>query len=164
MFLQKIQIPNLRAAWIPGVLVSSLLLTSGCAVSTQSGQVSASSQRRPVPIQEMHRPAPASAQRPSAHYPDDTGSQPRTSSNSGAASLLQQAAQARAAGNYARAQTLAERAQTLEPRQGYSYLELARIYREQGDISRSRQMALRGLSVAGGDPALQRELQELSNP
>ena len=84
---------------------------------------------------------------------------PRQPANSGAATLLQQAAQARQAGDLNKAQSMAERAQGIDPRSGYSYLELAHIYEARGDHARARQMALRGLSYAGDDESLKQALQ-----
>jgi hypothetical protein len=142
------------------VCILSVAVLAGCATSSQSTQIrSEQSSQRPAPIQTMHQPSSqpdAMPDTPSSHI------EPHTSSNSGVAGLLQQAAQARAAGDFSRAQTLAERAQGLEPRQAHSYLELAKIYRDRGDNNRSRQMALRGLQYADDDAALQEELRLLS--
>ncbi|HQQ63580.1 MAG TPA: hypothetical protein PLF22_08395 [Pseudomonadales bacterium] len=140
--------------------ILSLVVLAGCATSSQSTQIrSERSSQRPAPIQEIHQPAIQPAAIPGT---PPTRIEPHTSTNSGVAGLLQQAAQARAAGDFARAQTLAERAQGLEPRQAHSYLELSKIYRDRGDNARSRQMALRGLQYADDDPALQDELHLLS--
>lgn len=158
--------------WRLLLLLGCALLLSGCATGsyTSDQQIHSSTSRRSVPIKDLRsqpaRPRPDTtvtpdSTRPNYARPDEPE---RTSSNPAVASLLQQAAQARAAGDHARAQTLAERAQGLAPRDSRSYLELSRIYRDRGDHARSRQMALRGLSVADNDPAVRYELQLLSAP
>lgn len=144
---------------VSGILL--IITTSGCAMYPEPHQENSSTshvRRTQAPVPETvsgHQPGAAST----ASHPS-----PREPSNTGVASLLQQAAQARAAGDLNRAQSLAERAQTLEPRQGHSYLELARIYQAKGDTNRARQMALRGQSYAGDDPSLKMSLQQFSNP
>lgn len=150
-------------------LLCCIAVLGGCAAGSYSDDrqlhSSVSRSQRPAPVQDI-RPAPARPQ-PDSMLPTDEQrpSQPaRPSSNRAAASLLQQAAEARSSGDYDRAQTLAERAQGLAPRDARSYLELARIYRDRGDTARSRQMALRGLSVADGDPSVEYELRLLSAP
>jgi len=89
--------------------------------------------------------------------------EPRRSNNTAAATLLQQASTARQRGDLGKAQSLAERAQTIEPHSGYSYLELARIYQATGDLARARQMALRGLGYSDDDIGLRAALQSISN-
>jgi hypothetical protein len=142
-------------------LVSAL---SGCATSSQSGRVYSSEDGQPAPISDIgprHQPSQPASSQPAAPHPDAPA---RESTNPAVAGLLQQAAQARAKGDFARAQTLAERAQTLAPHEARSYLELSRIYQERGDSARSRQMALRGLSVVSNDPDTEQQLQLLSVP
>lgn len=141
------------------ICILSLAVLAGCATSSQSTLIRSEQSHRSAPVQEMHQPAPQPVPMPSI---PSIRHEPHASSNSGVASLLEQAAQARAAGDFTRAQTLAEPAQGLEPRQAHSYLELAKIYRDRGDNNRSRQMALRGLQYADDDPALQEELHLLS--
>lgn len=146
------------------ILLPSITLLSGCATSSQSSRIYSSEDGQPAPISDIgagRRPSqPASSQTGSTH--PDTPTQDST--NPAVAGLLQQATQARAKGDFARAQTLAERAQTLAPHEARSYLELSRIYQERGDNARSRQMALRGLSVVGNDPETEQQLQLLSAP
>lgn len=146
------------------VLLPLIGTLGGCATSSQSGRVYSSEEGRAAPVTDIgsrHRlPPPASSQPVTAH-PETPA---RESANPAVAGLLQQAAQARAKGDFTRAQTLAERAQTLAPHEARSYLELARIYQERGDSARSRQMALRGLSVVSDDPDTESQLQLLSAP
>lgn len=140
-----------------------LLLAGGCATSSQSSTVSSGTYRKPAPVSSVPAGRPSSAPAPTT--PGSEGPAvpvTRTSPNTAAATLLQQASQARAAGDMARAQSLAERAQGLAPRDGYSYLELARIHQARGDNRRARQMALRGLPLAGDDSALRAALEQLS--
>ncbi len=146
-------------------LLGSWVVLGGCAASHQSSQVYSSENGQPAPITDL-----GSRQKPQHPAPSHTTSnnQPDTAeqvqANTAVVGLLQQAAQARAAGDYARAQSLAERAQTLAPHEARSYLELSRIYQDRGDRARSRQMALRGLSVVSNDPHTEYELQLLSSP
>jgi Flp pilus assembly protein TadD len=140
-----------------------LLVLNGCASSSQSGQVHSSVEGQGAPITDLNgkprRPHPLPSTLPGTGE-DST----RPPENVAVAGLLQQAAQARAQGDFARAQILAERAQSLSPHEAQSYLELSRIYLNQGDKNRSRQMALRGLSVIRNDPATENQLQQLSAP
>jgi hypothetical protein len=156
------------------LLLPLFLLLEGCAGSSQSNtQVYSEETRQPVPI-EHNFPSkenpPQMENQPedsvgmTQSTPADPGFIPPSSGNAAVNTLLQQAAQARAHGDYDRAQTLAERAQTLAPRDAQSYLELSRLHRDRGDKQRSRQMALRGLSVVQDDPATENALQLLSAP
>jgi hypothetical protein len=145
-------------------LLGSWVVLGGCAASNQSNQVYSSENGHPAPIIDMEsrqRPYQPAASHTSNNQPDTAE---QVQANTAVAGLLQQAAQARAAGDYARAQSLAERAQTLAPHEARSYLELSRIYQDRGDRARSRQMALRGLSVVSNDPHTENELQLLSSP
>lgn len=154
---------NHRLLYIASLL-GTLLLT-GCAgkSSSSDSQIYSSESRHPAPITSINtNQGPRYPRPPAGMPPPDTT--PHPSSNVAVASLLQQAAQARAAGDFSRAQTLAERAQALAPREAQSYLELARIYQARGDNARARQMALRGLSVVDNDDASRYELQLLSAP
>lgn len=154
------------------VLAALVLLATGCASGSHSvnrqlpsttsvepitAEPAANGQHHP-PTRPDHRPAtvsgPTNPASPAAQTP----------ANPAVGHLLQQAAQARAMGDYARAQTLAERAQGLAPHDARSYLELSRIYQARGDHVHARQMARRGLSVSDGDPELEYDLQLLSNP
>jgi len=150
-------------------LLGAIIFLSGCAASyqsrnTDSSDIYSSDNGRAVPVEDMNarpqRPQPA----PESATPTHQDAPAQDAENPAVAGLLQQAAQARAQGDFARAQTLAERAQALAPHEAQSYLELSRIYQERGDKARSRQMALRGLSVVSNDPHTEYELQLLSAP
>jgi hypothetical protein len=148
---------------LPLFLLFSMALLNGCAASHQSRDIY-SGNGHAVPVEDMNArpqqpqpvPEPTAPTRPDAPQQD--------ADNPAVAGLLQQAAQARLQGDFARAQTLAERAQTLAPHEAQSYLELSRIYQDRGDKARSHQMALRGLSVVNNDPHTEYELQLLSAP
>lgn len=124
-----------------------------------------------APIEDINQPASSPAHSHTMHsntQANDTGApaatddaQPQPIKNPAAANLLNEAAQARAQGDYARAQTLAERAQALAPQEARAYLELSRIYSQRGDSTHARQMATRGLSVVRDDPATERDLQQM---
>lgn len=146
------------------VLLPSMALLGGCAASSQSSRIYSSEDGQTAPISDIGQRHPSSqpaSSQPGYAHPDSPA---QDSANTAVAGLLQQAARARANGDFARAQTLAERAQTLAPHEARSYLELSRIYQERGDSARSRQMALRGLSVVGNDPEIEQQLQLLSAP
>ena len=153
----------------PLLLLSSMVFLSGCAASYQSrgidvSDIDSSDNGHAVPIEDINarpqRPQPV----PEPAMPTRPDAPPQDAANPAVAGLLQQAAHARAQDDFARAQTLAERAQTLAPHEAQSYLELSRIYQDRGDKARSRQMALRGLSVVNNDPNTEYELQLLSAP
>jgi tetratricopeptide (TPR) repeat protein len=154
-----------RLMTLIGIVLANTVLLSGCATSNQSSQIY-SSENTTAPIKDLNsRP-----QRPQP-IPDTSSPMPtrpdapiQSARNPAVGGLLHSAAQARSQGNFDRAQTLAERAQALEPHEAQSYLELARIYQTRGDKARARQMALRGLSVVNNDPNTQYELQLLSAP
>jgi hypothetical protein len=145
-------------------LLGGIIFLNGCAASHQSPDIYSSNGKHAVPVEDMNarpqHPQPA----PGPAIPTRPNAPTQNAENPAVAGLLQQAAQARAQGDFARAQTLAERAQTLAPHEAQSYLELSRIYQERGDMARSRQMALRGLSVVNNDPQTEYALQLLSTP
>lgn len=144
-------------------LLGTLLLTGCAGNSSSDSQIYSSESRHPAPITSINTPQGTRYSQPSTRI-ENPDAAPQPPANVAVASLLQQAAQARAAGDFSRAQTLAERAQALAPREAQSYLELARIYQARGDNARARQMALRGLSVVDNDEASRYELQLLSAP
>ena len=143
------------------LLAAVLMTAQGCAIHTLSED--SHSSRQQVNRPSVNTSAPTTDYR-SNNNVMPTPATPRTPTNNGVATLLQQAAQARAEGDLDRAQSLAERAQTLEPRQGHSYLELAKIYEAKGDHPRAKQMALRGTSYAGDDVSLRESLQLFNSP
>lgn len=156
--------PLQRPLMLCCLAVGSVLL-SACAIEPTSSS-------QPAPIEEIGNPAqhkrhtapstsrntPSTPTTTAASQPDAA---PRPIQNPAAANLLEDAAQARAQGDYTRAQTLAERAQTLAPQEARAYLELSRIYEQRGDTTRARQMAIRGLSVVRDDPSTEYSLQQL---
>jgi hypothetical protein len=144
------------------LLATILITVHGCAIHTQSEDSHTS--RQQVNHSSVNAPPNTTDYRSNNNVISTPTAAPRTPTNNGVATLLQQAAQARAAGDLGRAQSLAERAQTLEPRQGHSYLELAKIYEAKGDHPRAKQMALRGTSYAGDDVSLRESLQIFNNP
>lgn len=137
---------------------------AGCAVDTRTAQPPTSKQ----PQHRPHTKTKATQTRPNTPPPTPPAPTPanseaiETSSNSGVATLLQQAQEALAMGDSSRAQALAERAQALAPRQPHSYLELAKIYQQRGDNHRARQMALRGLPFTAENSPLQHALQQFN--
>ena len=155
--------PLQRSLMLCCLAVGSVLL-SACAIEPASSS-------QPAPIEEIGNPARhahhteptatgTNSPVPAATEPQPDAA-PRPIQNPAAANLLEDAAQARAQGDYTRAQTLAERAQTLAPQEARAYLELSRIYDQRGDTTRARQMAIRGLSVVRDDPSTERSLQQL---
>ena len=149
--------PLQRSLKLCCLAVGSVLL-SACAIEPSSSS-------KPAPIEEIgssaqhaHHTAPTAAgtnSPVSAAAEPQPEAAPRPIQNPAAANLLEDAAQARAQGDYTRAQTLA-------PQEARAYLELSRIYEQRGDTTRARQMAIRGLSVVRDDPSTERNLQQLS--
>lgn len=158
--------------WLLHGLAVSFFLLGGCAMDTASPAGSA-------PIEDINRPqhhthhSTSAATTTQALDTDTTNSNiapaqpdlpPQPVKNPAAATLLNEAAQARAQGDNGRAQTLAERAQTIAPQEARTYLELSRIYAQRGDSAHAKQMAVRGLSVVHDDPTTERDLQQMSAP
>ena len=79
--------------------------------------------------------------------------------NSASAGLLERARQSRLVGNYEQASGLLQRAQRIDPRNGLVYLELSRLYQDQGDNEGARSAAERGLLYC--DEATCRHLRQL---
>lgn len=144
------------------MLITSLILLLNAACAMQS-TTETSTERSEAHHKARQEPRPDHSNSPRDPTWVQPGPAPRTSSNTGAATLLQQATAARNQGNLEKAQALAERAQGLEPRSGYSYLELAHIYQSKGDQARARQMALRGINYASDDQGLKNALQAIVN-
>jgi tetratricopeptide (TPR) repeat protein len=108
------------------VLVGLLLLLGACASGPQPA---------PPAEVEKHEPSPV---KPSP------GTQGATSG------LLEEARTARELGEYDRAAGLLQRAQRIDSRNALIYLELARLYLEQGEAEEARAVAERGLSYCTG--------------
>lgn len=155
------------------ITLLSVLLLNGCATGSPT--------RKPVPIEDIHQSTqPTASTHSTATTATPSTYSPQTSEpvmpavrpnepsphlrNPAVASLLNSAAQARAAQDYAKAQALAERAQAMAPQEARTYLELSRIYAQRGDAVQAQQMARRGLSVVHDDPATEFDLQQLSAP
>ena len=86
---------------------------------------------------------PTKSSRPGEPTPGSgTGTAPE---NSASAGLIERARQARLVGDYGLASGLLQRAQRIDPRNGLVYLELSRLYQDQGDIGGARSAAERGL-------------------
>ena len=75
--------------------------------------------------------------------------------------LLTSAQQMERSGNLAGASASLERAQRIAPREPQVLYRLAEVRLAQGDAAQAEQLARRGLSYAGGRPALQASLWEL---
>lgn len=75
--------------------------------------------------------------------------------------LLTSAQQMERSGNLAGASASLERAQRIAPREPQVLYRLAEVRLAQGDPAQAEQLARRGLSYAGGRPALQASLWEL---
>ena len=164
-------------------LIPLLLLTAaGCSVSPYQT-------RAPVEDRSSRTEAPAPTQRQdSERYPQqdsesvvvsplpDQGFEPapapsrsvapETSSttapqNPAVLALLDDAEQARASGNYRSAQGSLQRAQRIAPRDPAVYYSLAQTHMEQEDYNLAEQVALKGVSVAQGNPYQSQRLWQL---
>jgi len=97
-------------------------------------------------------PAPSTA-------PAPTHSQ--TQQNPAVLALLDDAEQARASGDYRAAQGSLQRAQRIAPRDPAVYYSLAETHMQQEDYNLAEQVALKGVSVAQGNPYQSQRLWQL---
>lgn len=108
----------------------------------------------PLPDEWGSPPAP-----PSSTEPAPIPSQPQQ--NSAVLALLDDAEQARASGDYRAAQGSLQRAQRIAPRDPAVYYSLAETHMEQEDYNLAEQVALKGVSVAQGNPYQSQRLWQL---
>lgn len=163
-------------------LVAVTVMLAGCAGTTYRAPVE-DRQARPS-VSEPAQPAtgvvvrpvesvplqsrPLSTDRAPATAPaPDYGSQPsyvppqpvaQPARNPAVVALLSNAEQQARGGSLNAAQASLERAQRISPRDPEIYYQLADLQRRKGDYRQAEQMALRGLQVAMGQPAMQRSL------
>lgn len=109
----------------------------------------------PLPDQSFE-PAPAPSRSVS---PETTVARPPQ--NPAVLALLDDAEQARASGNYRAAQGSLQRAQRIAPRDPAVYYSLAETHMEQEDYNLAEQVALKGVSVAQGNPYQSQRLWQL---
>ncbi|MBY4678300.1 tetratricopeptide repeat protein [Marinobacterium arenosum] len=84
--------------------------------------------------------------------------QSRQPRNAAVVALLNNARQQAAQGELLAAQSSLERAQRIAPRDPEVYYQLAELRRRQQQYRQAEQLALRGLELSGGQPAMQRAL------
>jgi len=118
------------------ILSLAIALLAGCATGTAPTTGPVIIDRQPDYERGAGRPPEAAAPSPAAPLPY--------------ANLLQQATQAREAGEYNRALALLERAQRIDPGSADIYLALAESHRERGDTAQARATAERGLIYCAG--------------
>lgn len=162
------------------VLPWLLVLATGCSVAPY--------QTRQTPVDDRSRdantPAPATRQENTSSQPADSavvsplpderiGSPPSSSSvtpapepvqtqqNPAVLALLDDAEQARASGDYRAAQGSLQRAQRISPRDPAVYYSLAETHMAQEDYDLAEQVALKGVSVAQGNPYQSQRLWQL---
>lgn len=82
---------------------------------------------------------------------------PVSSSNPAVIALLQGAAEQQKQGEFSAAQSSLERAQRIAPRDPHVYMQLADLRRQQGQYLQAEQFALKGLTLARGQSALERK-------
>lgn len=97
------------------------------------------------------RPQPAAVEPISAPAPQSPA----------VAALLASAQQDSSSGNLRGAQSRLERALRIAPREPEVYLQLAEVQRRQGQFLQAEQVALKGVSVAAGQPGALRRLWRL---
>lgn len=99
----------------------------------------------------------------SARPPAETPEAPPSARSRAAASLLEQSRAERSAGHYAAAAAAVERALSIEPNDPWLWLELGEIKLAEGDRGQAEGMARKALTLAAGDPAIERRAAELLN-
>ncbi|MBR9868407.1 MAG: tetratricopeptide repeat protein [Oceanospirillales bacterium] len=82
---------------------------------------------------------------------------PVSSSNPAVIALLQGAEEQQKQGEFSAAQSSLERAQRIAPRDPHVYMQLADLRRQQGQYLQAEQFALKGLTLARGQSALERK-------
>jgi tetratricopeptide (TPR) repeat protein len=82
---------------------------------------------------------------------------PVSSSNPAVIALLQGALEQQKQGEYSAAQSSLERAQRIAPRDPHVYMRLADLRRQQGQYLQAEQFALKGLTLARGQSAMERK-------
>ncbi|WP_372597370.1 type IV pilus biogenesis/stability protein PilW [Amphritea sp.] len=82
---------------------------------------------------------------------------PVSSSNPAVIALLQGAVEQQKQGEFSAAQSSLERAQRIAPRDPHVYMQLADLRRQQGQYLQAEQFALKGLTLARGQSALERK-------
>lgn len=154
--------PVVRAPAQPAAPTAPQVQDSGVVVMVPSGEASAPLQTFPA----ASVPPPLST--------DGFGGTPVPSAGSGAVTLaaderldgpvlalLTSAQQLERSGNLSGASASLERAQRIAPREPQVLYRLAEVRLAQGNPAQAEQLARRGLSYAGGRPALQASLWEV---
>jgi tetratricopeptide (TPR) repeat protein len=158
-----------------------LLLATGCSVSpyqTRQAPVDDRTSRNEAPAPEPryerypeYEPDPAVVS-PLPDEPITPSPEPATSvapapapaqtqQSPAVLALLDDAEQARASGDYRAAQGSLQRAQRIAPRDPAVYYSLAQTHMEQEDYNLAEQVALKGVSVAQGNPYQSQRLWQL---
>src|SRR5690554_2991422 len=155
---------------IPRFLLLALLtvVVAGCSVSpTQPPQApvddrAAAPEMIPAPQETAPEPAivsplPEPALAPVPAPPP----QPQTRSNPAVIALLANAERSRESGDYRAAQGSLQRAQRIAPKDPEVYYSLAVVHMDLEDYDLAEQVALKGVSVAQGNPSLSHRLWKL---
>lgn len=152
--------------------VSLIAMVAGCTVAPYHPPVEDRSPRaEPVPEQRP-RPEPTTPSEPaivtplpdSAPEPTPAPSpapQPQARQSPAVVALLSDAEQSRAQGDYRAAQGSLQRAQRIAPRDPEVYYSLALTHMELEDFDLAEQVALKGVSVAQGNPYQSQRLWKL---
>lgn len=161
-----------------------LVLVTGCSVSPQTRQTPVDEQSRQAkaPVTTPRQDSSPSQERyPQQEsgavvspLPDEWDSPPtpststapatsatQTQQNPAVLALLDDAEQARTSGDYRAAQGSLQRAQRIAPRDPAVYYSLAQTHMEQEDYNLAEQVALKGVSVAQGNPYQSQRLWQL---
>lgn len=152
------------------------LLISACSVAPyqpsqppveeRSDRVEQPAQTTPAPAVEEPESEPSPAvvtplPEPAPSAEPSTAPQPQITQNSAVVALLDSAEQSRAAGDYRSAQGSLQRAQRIAPRDPEVYYSLAVTHMEQENFDLAEQVALKGVSVAQGNPYQSQRLWKL---
>lgn len=124
---------------VPALLISFAML-GGCAITSAPDGGSA-----PIDSAPDHTRV-----EPPATAPQTAPPRPDPAASSAYQSLLDQAGQARARGDYEQALALLERAQRIDPDSAAIYLAMARTHAARGDSGQARATAERGLLYCTG--------------
>lgn len=160
-----------------------LVLATGCSVAPyQTRQAPVDDRSNPAETsapaqttQQESYPEPAADSAVVSPLPDDdisnaaspspaadpTPTPVQTQQSPAVLALLDDAAQARASGDYRAAQGSLQRAQRIAPRDPAVYYSLAETHMEQEDYNLAEQVALKGVSVAQGNPYQSQRLWQL---
>ena len=130
-------------------LAALALLAAGCTALPTGGGGAGRGEAR-VPAAE-----------PSGSAPEPPAPEPAPSAPTATSALIEQSRLERAGGRYEAAAATLERALRIAPADPRLWLELAELRLLQNDVAQVRVLAQRALTLAAGDPAVERRARAL---